>query len=58
MIKLLMLISLMYSGSEFARVGDLRGDAKIWRYGEEGSEWLTINNIIGEGDELLTWGIL
>jgi len=54
MIKLLMLISLMYSGSEFARVGDLRGDAKIWRYGEEGSEWLTINNIIGEGDELLT----
>ena len=55
MIKFLMLLSLMYSGSEFARVGDLRGEAKIWRYGEEGSEWLTINNIIGEGDELLTY---
>ncbi|MDI6850971.1 MAG: FecR domain-containing protein [bacterium] len=55
MIKFLMLLNLMYSGSEFARVGDLRGEAKIWRYGEEGSEWLTINNIIGEGDELLTY---
>ncbi len=55
MIKLLMLMSLLYSGSEFARVGDLRGNARIWRYGDEGYEWLTINNIIGEGDEIETF---
>lgn len=55
MIKFFVLLSLAMTGNEFARVGDLTGEAKIWRYGEEGAEWLTINNIIGEGDELLTY---
>lgn len=55
MIKLFFLAALAYSGAEFARVGDLTGDARIWRYGEEGAEWLTINNIVGEGDEILTY---
>ncbi|MEO0235451.1 MAG: FecR family protein [candidate division WOR-3 bacterium] len=54
MIKLLMILSLVYSGHEFARVGDIQGDARIWRYGDEGYEWLTINNIVGEGDEIET----
>jgi len=55
MIKFLMFLSLLYTGNEFARVGDIRGDAQILRYGEEEAEWLTINNIVGEGDQLLTY---
>ncbi len=55
MISVLALLLTLYTGSEFARVGAMRGEAQIWRYGIEGSEWLTINNLIGEGDEIETY---
>ena len=55
LVKLLMLFSIFFGGEEFGRVGYVKGEAQILRYGEGGFEYLTVNNIVGEGDELRTF---
>jgi len=50
LVKLLMLFSIFFGGEEFGRVGYVKGEAQILRYGEGGFEYLTVNNIVGEGD--------
>jgi len=54
-VKLLMLLSIFFGGEEFGRVGHVKGEAQILRYGEGGFEYLTVNNIVGEGDEVRTF---